>query len=336
MLPRINSREFRLVLFLLLGWLFSADLLDAQSRQMHGTSYVKLGTVAQRLGMNARWTEPRKSVEFFSQWTTLSFTLHRRDFLLNGDKIALGNPVALSNGQLFISERDFHKTIQPLLTPQIFKDQCPKLYHIVIDPGHGGRDPGAVNARLGVNEKTTVLDVAQRMKRKLEAFGYKVTLTRDGDRFIPLGERPALANRLNADLFISLHFNAVDSTSVSGVETFAMTPAMQPSSSQSNLSASARRSYPGNDNDPWNVLAAYYLQDEMVKVLGARDRGVKRARFAVLKNLKCPGVLVEGGFVTHPAEGRRIGSSAYREQLADALVAGILRYQKTLNRVRGR
>lgn len=320
----------------LLLFLLAEPLAAQQSRWMHGNRYVKLDAVAARLGMNIRWTEPKEEVELFSEWTKMRFRLHRRDFTLNGNKVALGNPIALSGGQLYISELDYEKALQPLLTPQVFAAHCPKLYHIVIDPGHGGNDPGAENLGIGVNEKTTVLDVAKRMQRKLEVLGYKVTLTRTTDTFLSLGSRPEAANKLGADLFISLHFNAVDSSKVSGVETYAMTPAMQPSSNQANLSPSAKRVYPGNKNDPWNILAAYYMQDEMVDQLRAHDRGVKHARFAVLRNLECPGVLIEGGFVTHPLEGRKIATATYREALADALVAGILRYQKTLNRVRGR
>lgn len=324
---------------LLIGLLLTSCLgasLRADTREMHGTTYVSLNSIASKLGMKAQWLKPQKEIELKSQWTKLRFTLHQRHFYLNDRKVALGNPVALSRGLLFISQRDFEKALQPLLTPQVFAKTSPKLYHIVIDPGHGGHDPGAENKKLRVNEKSTTLDLANRMKKKLEALGYKVTLTRTSDKFISLGDRPAIANRAKADLFISLHFNAVDSTKVQGVETFAMTPAGHPSSSQANLTASARKTYPGNKHDTWNVLAAYYMQDAMLDDLGQTDRGVKRARFAVLKNLNCPGVLIEGGFVTHPTEGRNIGSSAYREKLANALVDGIITYQKTLNRVRGR
>ncbi|WOO42669.1 N-acetylmuramoyl-L-alanine amidase [Rubellicoccus peritrichatus] len=313
-----------------------AGSLQGETRELHGSTYVSLPKIASQLGMKLQWIQPQKEVELKSKWTTLRFELHQRHFFLNGRKVALGNPVALSRGQLFISQRDIQKTLQPLLTPQIFAESSPKLYHIVIDPGHGGHDPGAENRKLRVNEKSTTLDLAKRMKKKLERLGYKVTLTRDTDKFISLGERPAIANRVKADLFISLHFNAVASSKVKGLETFAMTPAGHPSSSQSNMTSSARRTYPGNKNDTWNVLAAYYLQSAMLKNHKQTDRGVKRARFAVLKNLNCPGVLVEGGFVTHPTEGKNIGSAAYREKLADSLVEGILTYQKTLNRVRGR
>lgn len=320
---------------LILCFLFcGATVGVASTRQLHGTSYVSLSEVAARLGQSFKWIKKGSSAELSSEWTKMRFTIHERDFLLNGRRIGLGNPITSSRGELFISERDYQKTILPILAPQQFKASASKLYHIVIDPGHGGKDPGAQNSALGLKEKNLTLDLAKRIESRLKALGYKVTLTRRDDTFVELRDRAAMANRLNADLFLSIHFNAVGTASVNGIETFVTTPQGQPSYNNANLSASDKRDYPGNANDPWNVLAGYYIQDEMLKATGADDRGLKRARFMVIREVDCPGVLIEGGFVTHPTEGRNIGSAAYRDKLANAIVAGVLKYQRTLNRVR--
>lgn len=309
-------------------------VLEGASREMHGTTYLNLAEVARRLGMEYSEPERGKEARLSSRWTTMDYQLHQRHFMLNGRRVALGNPIAASQGKLYISERDFTKTIQPLLTPQVFRDSLPALRHIVIDPGHGGNDPGATNTELGLLEKNLTLALARRLQVKLEAMGYRVTLTRTRDEFMGLEQRAEFANRSGADLFISLHFNAVASGSnVSGIETFVLTPQGQPSTASANLSAQDRLSLPGNRQDIWNALAGYHIQDALVAATGARDRGLRRARFAVLRSLNCPGVLIEGGFVTHPVEGRNLGSAAYRERLADAIAEGVLNYQKRLNQI---
>lgn len=303
------------------------------SATIGGNAYVPLTDVAGRFGMQHHWVEPGKVVELRSEWTTLRFQLHKRFCWVNDIQVFLGKPIALSAGKLHIATSDIDHALRPLLTPSTFADP-PKLYHIVIDPGHGGRDPGAINTELGVNEKTTTLDLAKRLRDLLREFGYKVTLTREDDRALSLSERPQVANRYDADLFISLHFNAVTDDRVHGVETYVMTPQGDASTNYGKVTSGARRAYAGNANDPWNVLAGYYVQAAMVSRLQAKDRGVRRARFAVIKNVSCPAILVEGGFVSHPTEGRRIHSAAYRNELARAILSGVLSYQRTLNRVR--
>ena len=139
--------------------------------------------------------------------------------------------------------------------------------------------------------------------------------------------------KLSADLFISLHFNISSKSSVHGIETFSFTPRYQPSTGRKIASSNAAL-YPGNHNDGWNTLLSFYLQREMTQQLKAKDRGCKRARFAVLKTVKCPSVLIEGGFLSNRREGQKLQSPTYREKLALAITQGILRYQRTINRLR--
>ena len=193
---------------------------------------------------------------------------------------------------------------------------------------------GPARAR-GLREKSLTLDLARRVKQRLEASGFTVSLTRDTDVFIELGERARHANRMGADLFISRHFNATSKSSVQGVETFAYTPPFQPSTSRAKLHSSDRQSYPGNADGPWSTLLAYYMQRSLVDTLKASDRGLKRARFTVLQELNMPGILVEGGFVTNLSEGRNIGSAGYRDRMAQSIVEGILIYNKSLKRLSG-
>lgn len=315
-------------------FLFGQTGLSAAPVRINGVAYVALDDVAGSLGMERQWIKAGERLRLRSQWTTLDFALHRRDCSLNNVTLHLGWPVAAKGNDLYISEIDYDKVIRPVLTPQEFTP-VPKLFRIVIDPGHGGKDPGAQNTGLKLQEKSLALDVAKRLKTKLEAKGYEVRLTREDDRFLALEERSKVANAAKADLFISIHFNAASET-VRGLETYVFTAKDTPSTSRSSLGNSDRQLAPANANDTWNMLLGYYVQRELVGDTGATDRGVKRARFTVLRDLRMPGILIEGGFVSNGTEGRQIGSAVYREKLADAIADGVVTYQRTLNRLRGR
>lgn len=323
----------------LIWWALSIFLLGpaglgAAPTRINGIDYVSLSEVAGNLGMERQWIKSGETLRLRSQWTTLDFTLHRRVCTLNDITLHLGWPVAAKGSDLYISELDYEKVLQPVLTPQAFTP-VPKLFRIVIDPGHGGKDPGAQNTGLKLQEKSLALDVAKRLKTRLEAKGYEVRLTREDDRFLELEDRSKVANSAKADLFISIHFNAATDT-VRGLETYVFTAKDTPSTSRGSLGASDRQTAPANANDTWNMLLGYYVQRELVGDTGATDRGVKRARFTVLRDLRMPGILIEGGFVSNSTEGRQIGSAVYREKLAEAIADGVVTYQRTLNRLRGR
>lgn len=320
-------RPAHAVLAVLASLLFLAETVRGE------TDYRDLREVAGRLGMKTRWVEKGEQLELYSQWTRLGFTRHRREMELNGLRLHLGFPVQESRGRLQLAEDDYRHLILPILTPQAIEGPVPGIRHIVLDAGHGGDDPGAENPALGLREKSLVLDFTRRLERQLEAAGFRVSQTRSEDRFIPLEERSRIANRLEADLFLSLHFNASVKSAVSGIETFVYTPPGQPSTSRAEVLELDRRIYPGNRNGPWSTLAGYYVQRSLLEATGATDRGLKRARFTVLEGLQMPGLLIEGGFVSHETEGRNIGSAAYRDTLAKAIVEGVLTYRKTLQRL---
>ena len=220
------------------------------------------------------------------------------------------------------------------------------ISRIVIDPGHGGHDPGAQGARL--SEADLVLDVALRLERLLLAQpGVDVVLTRRTDTFVPLEERTAIANREGADLFLSIHANASRNRKARGVETyvlnFANTPDAAAVAAREN-SASGRTM--NNLPDMVRAIAlnnkldesrdfARLVQDAMVRRLGAqgtaaRDLGVKQAPFVVLIGAQMPSVLAEISFVTHPNEGALLRTPAYRQRIAEALLEAIGKYQRTL------
>jgi N-acetylmuramoyl-L-alanine amidase len=158
-----------------------------------------------------------------------------------------------------------------------------------------------------------------------------VVFTRATDKFVELAERPALAQSRGADLFVSLHFNGAANSGAQGIEVFSLTPAGAASTNARGEGANSPGSA-GNRNNSQNLLLAYHLQRALLLQLKAPDRGVRRARFEVLRGATMPAVLVEAGFLSHPEEGKKIQSSEYRQQMARAIVAGIENYKKSVER----
>jgi len=312
--------------------------------KFRGLDYVAVRDIAKRYGLKAAWTKPG-ALLVLSDARGARFTFERdqRDFYLDGARVFLGELTYLSGDDLWVPKLDVIKTIAPLFAPAdhaSFLPAAPKL--IVIDPGHGGTDPGKQNLRLRLDEKDMTLDVALRLKKLLELRGYKVVLTRSTDtRFsnspaVDLPMRAEVANKAGADLFISLHFNAVDRDPerVSGVETYVLTPQFQVSTQPEQDKAMVKEFYPGNRQDTANALLGYQLHRRLVADLKASDRGYKRYRLAVLRTLACPGVLVEAAYLSNDAEARRVATPEFRQQIAEAVAEGVGSYAATLAALR--
>jgi N-acetylmuramoyl-L-alanine amidase len=219
---------------------------------------------------------------------------------------------------------------------------------IVIDPGHGGHDPGALGQ--GVSEADIVLDVALRLESLLREAGVEVVLTRRSDQFVPLEERPAIAMREQADLFLSIHANAARNRAVRGIESYVLNFSTDP---DAEAVAARENSATGRtmNNLPDIVKAitlnskldesrsfASLIQRAMAAQLsdadtGLRNLGVKQAPFVVLIGASMPSVLVEISFLTNPQEGRLLRTGAYRQRIARALFDAIRGYQQTLKHV---
>jgi N-acetylmuramoyl-L-alanine amidase len=217
---------------------------------------------------------------------------------------------------------------------------------IVLDPGHGGHDPG-VNGS-GINESELVLDVALKLKKLLENTpGIEVVMTRETDVFIPLEQRTAIANREGADLFLSIHANASRNTKARGVETYFLNFAANPEAEavaarENSTSGQTMHRLPdivraialNNKIDESRDFAAM-VQKSMVKGLSSRnrelqDRGVKQAPFVVLIGAGMPSVLAEISFVSNRQEGALLKTAAYRQQIAESLFDAVQKYQKSL------
>jgi N-acetylmuramoyl-L-alanine amidase len=224
---------------------------------------------------------------------------------------------------------------------------------VVLDPGHGGDDHGA-EGPAGLREKELVLDVARRLKSRIESERVQVVLTRDSDVYVPLDERTAIANRAGADLFLSIHANGATARSARGVETFFM--ALEASDESSRQLAEAenaafRETSAASSDDPLvsilgDLAAADSIREsdefarlankEVTAIAGATpSRGVKQAPFVVLMGVKMPATLVEIGFITNAAEERDLATPAYRDRLADALARAVAQFADRYDARRG-
>ena len=219
---------------------------------------------------------------------------------------------------------------------------------IVIDAGHGGKDPGAVGYR-GTKEKDIALDVAKRLEKKLaKNMKVKIVMTRDEDIFLRLSERTKIANESNGSLFISIHTNAAEDRRASGFETFLIgqnknEAAVRVAARENavlELEGSTGKKLTDEDLIKATIAQSAFaskseqfaslVQKEIKKRVQSKDRGVKQAGFYVLMGASMPNVLVELGFISNPSEEKKLRSPQYRDQLATAIYRAVEQYQKTL------
>lgn len=237
-------------------------------------------------------------------------------------------PTRRSSGRSFLSRLDVQKTVAPLSPSRggVFRH---RVVTITIDPGHGGRDRGAAGRLL--LEKMATLMLANQVARILRNCRYRVYLTRSRDRYLSLPDRCRLQKQHRSDLFISIHVNSAVKGHLHGIETFALTPAGAASTSGGPPS---NTSYSGNRFDGNNLLLAYLIQQALLRRTGACDRGVKRARWAVLKEISAPGVLVEVGFLSNRQEERLLLDPKYRDRIARGIAEGIVAYHRIMRQGR--
>lgn len=214
--------------------------------------------------------------------------------------------VKLSDGTTFEDDSSGNMTDKIVLSfvndkikESIYKDKL-----IVIDAGHGGYDPGAVSPNLKLKEKDIVLDVSLKLKKLLENAGFKVYMTRDDDTYIGLYDRPAIANELGADAFVSVHANAAYNASAEGAMVLY---------------------YPNDGRD--NKSFASMTRDALVNGLNTPDRGIiQRPKLVVIRETKMPAVLLELGFLTNAREEKLLAQQDYRDKCAQASYDGIIEY----------
>ncbi|MBA4387769.1 MAG: hypothetical protein C0404_07300 [Verrucomicrobia bacterium] len=256
-----------------------------------------------------------------NELVSLAFELGSRKFVYGNTLIWLNDPLIREGSDQTLARTDVIRIVEPLLNPaRTLTNQ--DVTTIVIDPGHGGTDTGALGIRHE-HEKKIVLDIAKRTRKRLQVSGVNVKLTREKDQAVELADRSARGKKWGADLFVSIHINSARNRHAAGLETYLMPAAGFPSTSGNTSNVAA---CPGNKFDASNTLLAYYVHRSIVFKTGCADRGIRHARFDVLKEASCPAILVECGFVSNGPEEDLLLQKEYRDSLADGIAAGIMEY----------
>jgi N-acetylmuramoyl-L-alanine amidase len=286
--------------------------------------------------------------------------------LVNGEERKLSSPVVFTNGAVFVpvtfvrNDLGLIVEVRPSADKGIEKMppvKAPGKYSIkaiVIDAGHGGKDPGAIGRRLGIKEKNLTLSIAKKVKRILEDNGIRIIMTRDSDEFISLPERVRIANASGADLFVSIHINASRSRSMNGFECYYLSEATNDNARALEAFENATlKTDEGTvvehssslDKTLWDMKltenrreSAQLAGDVCSAVdnsLVTRNRGVKTARFYVVKFTRIPSVLIEVGYLSNKFEELKLRDDSYADRMADVIAKGILAYKNKYERTEG-
>lgn len=242
------------------------------------------------------------------------------------------NILALSGLLLMIASfvwMQFHQAERPKSPPESRIAQpsaAPGPFAVVIlDPGHGGQDSGAMCG--GLLEKDLTLDVARRIDRLLDSEGISTLMTRLGDTYVSLADRAAFANRIRNCIFVSIHFNEGNKPVATGVETYYAAHQITAGSLMASWLPFLWKPLSDSPN-PESQRLAGFVQDALVARTRAVDRGTQPGQFFVIANVSAPAVLIEGGFLTNKEDISKLTSEDYRDQIAAAVADGVLHYRE--------
>lgn len=311
----MNSRWFLIYVLVLFAIFLSIPCSALKTITFQDKAYVYLQEVAKEFGMtitkNQEYCTLRNSINY------MSFKFDKKSATINGVDITLLFPAAYNRGAPVISQKDFYFVLEPILRTKSLKRQYVRT--IILDPGHGGDDNGTSGAYS--KEKNIALSIARKVASYLSASGYKVIMTRNSDKFIPLKDRTEVISRYKGDIFVSIHANSAKKN-ISGYETFVLAP----QGTSSTYTKNAVHTYEnGNRHDKNNERLGYEI-NKALGITAGEDRGLKHARFAVLKYATKPAALVETGFLSNRTEEKLLNSPAYQDKVAKAIATGIISY----------
>lgn len=301
------------------------------------------------------------SNDIHCRWDNLTTTIHLKkgDFeasaligsplvLINGEKVSLSENISLQKSTILVPLDFKNLVVQRLITKPVVKQRKFKAaQEIILDAGHGGKDPGALG-KTGTQEKDIVLDITRRVKWILERKGIKVRMTRAKDEFISLMERTEIASRYpRADLFVSIHANASPVRSVSGLEVFSANDLDHLEKQEEQRMKNHKiffKHLAVKEGDPkiQAIIAdmlythkqaespqvSRFVGQKTARLADIDNYNNKYARFFVLRNTLIPAILVEVGFLSNPKEERLLKTSSYRQKIAHALAKSITDYFK--------
>ncbi len=322
------------------------------SYSIKGVSYVPLVSLCDLKNIAFTYDTFTRTAELKKNSTVISMHAGDPVILVNGRAQTLESPVRLYRDMLVVPNSFRESVIEPLCRSCVPEGKREPVVlnvrKIVIDAGHGGKDPGAIG-RSGLREKDVVLDIAKRLAVLFRNEGIEVVLTRSTDTFLPLSQRVDKANASHADLFLCVHANANRNRNVRGFEVYYVSPSVN---DNERAVSAARTDAPNLGNISvsnaslnlktalWDMIYGYSRAESMElgrsickSVQGEvnnRISGIKGARYFVLKGARMPAVLIEVGYLSNAEEERCLKNSFFRQQIAEGIKSGLLDYaQKT-------
>ena len=339
----------------------SIAYLPGSSTYINGIGYTPVSDVMRSYNAGHEWDPVARKLVLTKKGKKAVFCIGAKIALLDNSIHDMPGFTAMDAGKVMIPTSFARTILKDFFVPAVPYTKKPEIPYsgqyaiktIVVDPGHGGKDPGAIS-RSGVKEKYVNLVIAKQLKKYLEASGIKVILTRDRDKFVSLWARSDMANKQNADFFISIHANSARSSQANGIEVFYLSDAVDDFARATaalenaaikyeDSSFNANGSKTSAETTLMSMLYAEYRAESkelagsilkgMTKTLGAKNRGTKGAKFYVLKGVRIPSVLIEVGFLSNAGEARKLNSSSYQTKVARAIANGVLlfkrRYEQT-------
>jgi N-acetylmuramoyl-L-alanine amidase len=317
---------------------------------LKGTDYVPLIPLCERRGVYWNWDEVGQRLVLTKGSDKMVLALGLSNVLVNGSIRSLKKPVLMHDGQVLIPISIASDSWW--MDAPIKPHQEHRFHTVIIDAGHGGKDPGALGQH-GIKEKDVVLDIAKEVRDLLSRYGLNVIMTRDSDRFISLKGRTQIANQNGADFFVSIHANASRQRQASGFEVYYLSEAIDDDAravaSHENDAFKVDGEEPDifRNADPtlWDLIHTENRQESiemaesviehMRSELPRKNRGVKSARFYVLRGVETPSILIETGFVTNSKEAELLGTRFFRKRVARSISKGILAYKGKFEETNG-
>jgi len=326
--------------------------LSSQAVKIDGKNYIPLTVIAAYYQAKCEWDPVAKRADLIKGNKTFAFYVGMDYAAINGKPERLSSPVVFYEGGVAIPADFTIEGIGRLLGPPKAAGRVKPagtqrylIRKVVIDPGHGGNDPGAIG-RTGLKEKDLVLDIARRVREQLNENGIDVLLTRDRDRFISLERRAQIANEGDVDFFVSIHANSARLKGARGFEVYYLSTAVDDNARAVEAAensflkfddSSFQRRNTDLEATVWDLVytenreesieLAKYIAKAVDASTSLHNRGVKSARFYVLKGAQMPAVLIEVGFISNPEEEKNLKDPSYRQAVASSIAKGILNYK---------
>lgn len=322
--------------FLPLLLLLCVPLLPAQSTEawenvaIGKENYVTVRSIKKFYGFQTMRPSGSKLI-LEKKGVRVEFLVGQQDVWMNSIKFVFSFPVKRSGSRYLVNRIDLVKLLDPVMRPYNIGRSPTRIDTVIIDPGHGGHDPGCVSPHGNGREKDHALNLAKKLSTQLRKRGFKVGLTRSSDKFLSLQQRVDFANRYPNAIFISLHFNSGGGGRAHGIETFTLSPKGVAHYGRG-LKASDFREKPGNNNDSANIALATAIHSTVIKNTARKDRGIRRARYSVITGVKHPAILLEGGFLSNRTEGSLIRRSDYQDRLAFSIAEAVVKYKMATER----